>query len=80
MFEQPVVQLVAIVCMVIVALRVLNYFRKNRPEDGWMALLWGALFSVSAWGDWGVLAAVAVSIGLTYLFEYLLTKHRNWHR
>jgi hypothetical protein len=27
MFEQPVVQLVAIVCMVIVALRVLNFLK-----------------------------------------------------
>jgi hypothetical protein len=79
MFEQPVFQLVAIVCMVIVALRVLKYFR----------LVWGVLLSVAmlfaaiiylpmAWGGWGVTAIVPASLGLIYL-AITLTKYRN-HR
>jgi hypothetical protein len=80
MFEQPVFQLVAIVCMVIVALRVLNYFR----------LVWGVFVSVAmlfaaiiylpiAWGGWGVTAIVPVSFALIYL-AITLTKYRNRHR
>jgi hypothetical protein len=80
MFEQPVFQLVAIVCMGIVALRVLNYFR----------LVWGVLLSVAilfaaiiylpmAWGGWGVTAIVPLSFGLIYL-AMTLTKYRNRHR
>jgi hypothetical protein len=77
MFEHPVVRLVAIVCMIIVAVQVLKYFRNNPPLDGWMALVWGALLSVSmfaaiiylpmAWGGWGVLAIIPLSLGLIYL-------------
>ncbi len=80
MFEQPVFQLVAIVCMGIVALRVLNYFR----------LVWGVLLSVAilfaaimylpiAWEDWGVTAIVPLSFGLIYL-AIALAKYRNRHR
>jgi hypothetical protein len=80
MFERPVFQLVAIVCIVIVALRVLNYFR----------LVWGVLLSVAtlfaaiiylpmARGGWGVAAIVPVSFGLVYL-AMTLTKYRNRHR
>ena len=80
MFEQPVFQLVAIACMGIVALRVLNYFR----------LVWGVLLSVAilfaaiiylpmAWGGWGVTAIVPVSFGLIYL-AIALAKYRNRHR
>ena len=78
MFEQPVFQLVAIVCMVIVALRILNYFR----------LVWGVLLSVAmlfaaiiylpmARGGWGVI--VPVSFCLICL-AMTLTKYRNRHR
>jgi hypothetical protein len=80
MFEQPVFQLVAIVCMAIVALRVLNYFR----------LVWGVLLSVAmliagiiylpiAWGGRGITAIVPVLFGLIYL-AITLTKYRNRHR
>jgi hypothetical protein len=80
MFEQPVFQLVAIVCMGIVALRVLNYFR----------LVWGVILSVAmlfaaiiylpmVWGGWGVTAIVPLSFGLIY-FAIALANYRNRHR
>jgi hypothetical protein len=72
MFEHP-----AIVCMGIVTLRVLNYFR----------LVWGVLLSVAilfaaimylpmAWGGWGLTAIVPVSFGLIYL-AIALAKYRH---
>ena len=79
MFEQPVFQLVAIACMVIVALQVLYYFRL-----AWGALLSAAVFAAiiylpMAWGGWGVTAIVPMSFGLIYL-AVTLAKYRNRHR
>ena len=80
MFEQPVFQLVAIVCMGIVALRVLNYFRLVWSVLLSIAILFAAIIYLPmAWGGWGVTAIVPVSFGLIYL-AIALAKYCNRHR
>jgi hypothetical protein len=80
MFEQPVFQLVAIGCMVVVALRVLNYFRLVGGVLLSVAILFAAIIYLPmAWRGWGVTAIVPLSFGLIYL-AIALSKYRNRHR
>jgi hypothetical protein len=78
MFEQPVFQLVAIGCMVVVALRVLNYFRLVGGVLLSVAILFATIiYFPMAWRGWGVTAIVPVWLGLFYLEIALANGNRH---